>query len=299
MLTRFFTPKRIMAIMAGEALLLAGLILAPKLGLAQEHSYAEDLISLGFGVVARLVACELFLYIANEYRNVRLSRMAWQALAIHSLLLLVRGVATTGAMDLLVTGYYRSPLRGFLNNGLGIPANVFLVLGLLGLLHSYRSAGFRPPLGWRHCAVMTGAVLLFGWMLVFHQRLEQGHSPWMINRLLQPAELLFAAAASIISIVLHRYASTFSGGKLAEAIRWLVIYGLLSGALVLIMQVVVPTIQHTLNLNLWPFIRLWAFVPWIMALAAVVRAQMTVSAVAQVAELQRAKRFGAAPNPVR
>lgn len=288
-----------MAMMAAEALLLAGLIIAPILGLAREHFYAEDLISLGFGVMARIVACNLFLYIASEYRNVRLSRLAWQALAVHSVLFLVRAVATTGAMNLFVRGYYRSPLRGFLNHGLGVPGYIFLVLGLVGLLHSYRSAGFRPPLGWRHCAVMTGAVLLFGGMLVFHQRLEQGHSPWMINRLLQPIELLFTAAASIISIVLHRYASTFSGGKLAEAIRWLVVYGLMSGALVLIMQVVVPAIQHTLDLNFWPFMRLWAFVPWMMTLAAVVRAQMTLSAVAQVAELQRAKRFGAAVDQVR
>jgi hypothetical protein len=53
MLTRLFAPKRIMMIMASEALLLAGLIIAPRLGLGSEHSYAEDLTAQGRTVVAR------------------------------------------------------------------------------------------------------------------------------------------------------------------------------------------------------------------------------------------------------
>src|SRR5258706_5685910 len=140
MVAKHFTPRIIKVVLAGEAVLLVGLIILARTGLTARHAGLEELTGLGFGAVARGVALILFLGIANEYRRVRLSRMAWQALAINAGLLFFKGVASSRVMDTLIDNYHNTPLRGFLNHALGVPASIFLLLGLIGLLQSYRSA---------------------------------------------------------------------------------------------------------------------------------------------------------------
>ena len=76
-----FTPRTVKIMLASEILLLAGLIILAKVGLIYRHEYVERIVGLGYGAVARGIALKLFLDIADEYRNVRLSRLAWQALA--------------------------------------------------------------------------------------------------------------------------------------------------------------------------------------------------------------------------
>ena len=273
--------------LASEILLLAALIILAKVGLIYRHEYVERIVGLVFGALARGIALKLFLDIADEYRHVRLSRLAWQALAVNAGLIFLKGLASNALIDNWIMNYDHSPLRGFLNHALGVPASVFLVLGLAGLLQSYRRTRLATKLGGGDYGVIAISLALFGWLLVFHKSLEEGQSPWLINRILQPIDLSLIAVASIVSIVLYRYAASLSGGKLAEALRWLVIYGLLPGVMVLLVQVAVPAIQQTLPFDSTPLDRLWALLPWAMTIAAAVRAEMTVAAVAHVAKLQQ------------
>jgi hypothetical protein len=55
--------------MASEALLLAGLIVLPMIGLITRQADIEDQIGLGFGALARGIAIVLFIRIADEYRR--------------------------------------------------------------------------------------------------------------------------------------------------------------------------------------------------------------------------------------
>jgi hypothetical protein len=283
-----FTPRLVLLLLVCQTLMVAGLIIFAKAGLIARNEYSELLIGLGFGAVARGVALVLFLRIANEYRSVRLMRLAWQALAIHAALIYIRGVVTSSLVDLLIENYYNSPLRGFLNHSLGSISSIFLLLGVIGILKGYRCAGLGPDLRARDYVAISITLILFGGVLSFRANLDEGHSPWMINRILQPLDLCLIAAASIMSIVLYRYAASMSGGKMAEALRWLVFYGIGAGVLVLLLQVILPATAGAILSDLSPVGRLWTLLPWMLTLTAAVRAQMTADFVAHVARLKLA-----------
>jgi hypothetical protein len=153
---------------------------------------------------------------------VRLTRLAWQALAVHAALLYSRGLISSHIINTWIENYYNSPWRGFLNHLVGSLSSVFLLLGVVGILQGYRRAGLGPKLIARDYAVIMISVVLFGFVLSFRTNLEEGHPPWTINRILQPLDLCLVGAASIVSIVLYRYAENMSGDKMAEALRWLV-----------------------------------------------------------------------------
>jgi len=284
------TPKLVALLLASETVLVAGLIIFAKLGLIARQEYSELLIGLGFGAVARGMAFVLFLRIADEYRSVRLTRLAWQALAIHAALMYLRGLVTSSLVDLLIENYYSSPLRGFLNHSLGSISSIFLLLGVIGILTGYRRAGLGPDLRARDYAAISITLILFGGLLSFRANLDEGHSPWAINRILQPLDLCLIAAASIVSIVLYRYAASMSGGKMAAALRWLVIYGIGPGVLVLLLQVILPATAGMILSDFSPVGRLWTLLPWMLTLTASVRAQITVDVLAHVARLKLAGR---------
>jgi hypothetical protein len=290
MIATRLTPRLVVLLLVSQLLLVAGLIIFAKVGLIARQEYSELLIGLGFGAVARGMAFVLFLRIADEYRSVRLTRLAWQALAIHAALIYLRGVITSSLMDLLIENYYSSPLRGFLNHSLGAVSSVFLLLGVIGILMGYRRAGLGPELGARDYLILSRTLILFGAVLSFRANLDEGNSPWMINRILQPLDLLLIAAASIVSIILYRYAASMSGGKMAEALRWLVVYGLAPGVLVLLLQVILPATSGTILEDFSPIGRLWTLLPWMLTLTAAVRAQITADVVAHVARLKLAGR---------
>jgi hypothetical protein len=290
MIATRLTPKLVVLLLASQTLLVAGLIIFAKLGLIARQEYSELLIGLGFGAVARGMAFVLFLRIADEYRSVRLTRLAWQALAIHAALMYLRGLVTSSLVDLLIEDYYSSPLRGFLNHSLGSISSIFLLLGVIGILTCYRRAGLGPDLRARDYAAISITLILFGGLLSFRANLDDGHSPWAINRTLQPLDLCLIAAASIVSIVLYRYAASMSGGKMAAALSWLVIYGIGPGVLVLLLQVILPATAGAILLDFSPVGRLWTLLPWMLTLTAAVRARITVDVLAHVARLKLAGR---------
>ncbi|HKX29783.1 MAG TPA: hypothetical protein VJ302_18985 [Blastocatellia bacterium] len=284
------TPRLVIVLLVSQTFLVAGLIVCAKVGLIARQGYLELLIGLVFGAAARGMAVILFLRIADEYRSVRLTRLAWQALAVHAAIAYSRGIISSSLVNLLVENYYSSPLRGFLNHLLGSISSVFLLLGVIGILRGYRRAGLDPDLRARDYVVIAITVILFGGVLSFRAALDEGHSPWLINRILQPLDLCLIAAASIVSIVLYRYAASLSGGKMAEALGWLVIYGIGPGMLVLFLQVILPATAGAILFDLSPVGRLWTLLPWMLTLTAAVRAQITADVVAQMARLKLAGR---------
>jgi hypothetical protein len=275
--------------LAGEIFLRGWLIICVRAGLISRHGQFEMLVGLFFGLAAHVIAIRLYLGIADEYRNVRLSRLVWLAFAANSGLLLLRTLSSNAIVYALIEDYKRYPLRGFFNHIFSVPASIVLLLGLLGMLQSYRHAGLGTKLRGRDYALIAASVALFGWLLVFHKNLEEGQSPWAVNRVLQPVDLFLIAAGSIASIVLHRYTAVMQGGKMAVVLRWLVFYVLSAGVLVLLNQIVVPLIQRTVLFDATPLLALWSFLPWLTALAAATRAEMTAEAVAQVATLKQAE----------
>ena len=277
MIADSFTPRRVLVLLVITTLLLSGLAVAMSVGLVPDSRGLGDAVSLAFGAIPRVIACILFLVIADEHRDVRLVRLAWQALAAHSALRYLRGVLSSSAMDLMIRGLYTSPWHLLLKEGLGVAASLVLLLGLLGVLYSYRRAGLERKPGSRYWVAIVISLALFGWMLLSHQRLEAGQSEWIAVRLLQPLDLMLNAAAAITCIMMYRYAVSLEGGSLARVVRWLVAYVLLTGVLVMLLQVVVPALQRSRGFSV-PLHSLWTLAPWFLTLAASVRAQMSCGA---------------------
>ena len=286
---RRLTPRFVKMIIAGEVLLLGCLIILAKVGLIS-ISRREQLVwplALIFGLVARGIAFRLYVSVADEYRNARLSRLVWMAFALNAAVLFVRALVSNDIVAGLTDNYYHSPLRGLLNHLFSVPASILLLSGLVGMLQSYRHAGLGTKLSRRDYVLIGISLALFGWLLIFHENLEEGHSPWIINRILQPVNLALLAAASVVSIVLHRYTAVMQGGKMAVVLRFLVLYGALTGFLVLMIQLVLPIVQRTVPFDEKPLTYLWALVPWLTTLAAATRAEMTSEVMARVAKLKQ------------
>ncbi len=89
--------------------------------------------------------------------------------------------------------------------------------------------------------------------------------------------------------MLHRYTAALQGGPLAVVLRWLILYVLSAGVLVLLIQVAVPFIQRIAPFDATPLNHLWALLPWLTTLAAATRAEMTTEVVAQVVRLKQAR----------
>lgn len=286
---RRLTPRFVTMIVAVEVISLACLIILAQGGLISisRREQLVWLLGLIFGLVARVMAFRLYVSVADEYRNARLSRLVWLAFALNAAVLFVRGLVCNDIVAGLTDNYYHSPLRGLLNHLFSVPASSLLLLGLVGMLQSYRHAGLGTKLSRRDYVWIGISLALFGWLLVFHENLEEGHSPWIINRILQPVNLALLAAASVVSIVLHRYTAVMQGGKMAVVLRFLVLYGALTGFLVLLIQLVVPIIQQTVPFDEKPLTYLWALVPWLSTLAAATRAEMTAEVMTRVAKLKQ------------
>src|SRR5215216_5787055 len=116
MISTRLTPRVIKLMLACEVLLLAGLTVSAKLGLTPRMSLSEVVVGLSFGTTARLIAIKLYLNVANEYRDARLSRLVWLAFAFNSVLLVPRALVSNDIVAALTNNYYQTPLRGLLNH---------------------------------------------------------------------------------------------------------------------------------------------------------------------------------------
>lgn len=293
MLGAWITPRVIVYGLAAEILLLTLLYLPTACQATTRFRLTEAVIMTSSGLLAWGAALWLSLEVATEYRQNAPARLAWQLLAANAALSLVKRAVGSPLFDLVVPDYRTSPLRGLLDNVLVVPANLCLLVGLLALWWAYHRLGLGFRVGRGDWAEMAGIAALFLALLVFRQDLSQGRSPYLASRILQPLGLMLLGLISACGVVLHRYAVQMGDGHLASVMRWLMFYVLLRGVLVFARGVLVPKLPLALDspadLDEWVFDLLWQVVQWSAAMAAACRAELTVSAAAELQKLRAAK----------
>jgi hypothetical protein len=261
-------------------------------GLTPRLSVTESAIKTGFLCLAYGLALSLNLEIAAEYRQTRWLRLAWLALAGNAGVSIVRMVGESSLFNLIWPGYTRDPLWGLLQHLAIVPANAFLLFGLLAMWWAYHEVGLGFAIEKRDYAAIAGILGLLVALMVFREGLSEARSPYEVSRWLQLIGLTLLSFSAAASLATHRVAMQMGGGKLAVALRFLTLYTLLRGALVLLQASQRMTLaegqqaggSYSVFMNLC-----WQAVPWVAALAAAYRAEMTIHAAREL-EHQRAAR---------
>ena len=293
MLAAHITPRVVMCSLVGELLLLVLIYLPAAFGWTTRLRLAEALVMTVAGVISFGLATLLSWEVAREYRQARWARLAWLLLAVSAAISLLKRAVGSPLFDLVQEGYRVGPLRGLLDNLLVVPSNVCLLAGLLAMWWAFHQLGLGFRIKRRDYLAMTIVAGMFLTLLVFREDLSQGRSPYFLGRMLQPIGLLLLGVVSAFGLVLHRYAVQMGDGRLAAVMRWLMIYVLLRGVLVFWRSSLNPALPLMLDspsdFNQWMLDALWQIVPWAAAMAAACRAQLTVSAAAQLEQWRAAK----------
>ena len=293
MLAARITPKVVFIGLAAEVSLLVGLYLPAALGWTSRFRLTEAIVMTVAGVLAFGIALLLSLEVAAEYRQAPWARLGWLMLAANAAVSLLKRSVGSPLFDFLMTGYRTSPLRGLLDNLLVVPANLCLLAGLLAMWWGIHRLGLGFKIKRRDYAAMAVVATLFLTLLVFRQSLSQGQSPYVISRFMQPLGLTLLAVISALGLVLHRYAVQMGDSRLAAVMRWLMVYVLLRGVLVMSRSLFSPKLPLLLDappdLEEWAFDVLWQVVQWAAAMAAALCAQLTVSAAQQLKLFRAAK----------
>src|SRR6266511_2658933 len=169
-------------------------------GLTEHMWVTESAIKTGFLCFAYALALALNLEIAAEYRQTRWLRVAWLALAGNAGVSIIRIAVESSLFNLVWPGYTHSPLWGLLQHLAIVPANAFLLFGLLAMWWAYHQVGLGFSLEKRDYAAIAGILLLLVSLMVFREGLSQALSPYALSRWLQLiglALLSLSAAASL------------------------------------------------------------------------------------------------------
>jgi hypothetical protein len=261
-------------------------------GLTPRLWVTESAIKTGFLCLAYGLALSLNLEIAAEHRQTRWLRLAWLALAGNACVSIGRMIVESSLFNLIWPGYTRDPLWGLLQHLAIVPANAFLLFGLLAMWWAYREVGLGFALEKRDYVAIAGIMGLLVALMVFREGLSQALSPYALSRWLQLIGLALLSLSAAASLATHRMAMQMGGGKLAIALRLLTLYTLLRGVLVLV--------QAGQNISLIDgqqasgaysvFMNLcWQAVPWVATLAAAYRAEMTIHAARELEQQRAAK----------
>ncbi|HZF39177.1 MAG TPA: hypothetical protein VE715_10160 [Blastocatellia bacterium] len=261
-------------------------------GLTPHPWVTESAIQTGFLCLAYVLALALNLEIAAEYQQTRWLRVAWLALAGNAGVSVVRIVVESSLFNLIWPGYTHNPLWGLLQHLAIVPANAFLLFGLLAMWWAYHKIGLGFAIEKRDYAAIAGILVLLVALMVFREGLSQAHSPYVMSRWLQLIGLALLSFSAAASLATHRMAMQMEGGKLAVALRFLTLYTLLRGVLVLVQagqkMSLMDGEQASASYSIFMTL-CWQAVPWIAALAAAYRAEMTVHAARDLEQQRAAK----------
>lgn len=252
----------------------------------------ENGLKTGFVCSAYVLALWLNLKNAREYRQARWLHIAWLALAANAGISIVRMIGESSLWNLSWPGYTRTPLWGLLQHLAIVPANLFLLLGLLTMWWAYQHSGLGFTIERRNYLVIAGILALMVLLMVYREGLSEARSPYAVSRYLQLTGLVLLSLCAVAGFVLHRQTTQMGGGKLAVALHFLTLYALLRGGLVLIQaEYRVGLLDGRPANKLYPilFDLGWQAVPWIAALAAAHRVELTTQA-AKVLQQRRAAR---------
>ncbi len=263
-----------------------------RMGLTPRMLVVEGAIRAAFLCLAYGMALALNLEIAAEHRQTRWLRVAWLALAANAGVSIIRIIVESTLLNMIWPGYTRSPLWGLLQHVTIVPANAFLVFGLLAMWWAYHQVGLGFAVMKRDYAAIAGILAMLIALMVFREGLSEARSPYEVSRWLQLIGLALLSFSAAASLATHRMAMQMGGGKLAIALRFLTFYTLLRGVLVLLQAGLrVSSLESQLNSIPYSlFLTLcWQAVPWIAALAAAYRAEMTVHAARELEQQRAAK----------
>jgi hypothetical protein len=289
MISARVTPKVILFGLSLHFGLWLAVHLPADFGLTRRHWIAEGAIKTLSSCVAYALALALNLEIAAEYRHARWLRIAWLALAANAGISIIRIIFESTLINLLWPGYTKGHLIGLLQHLAIVPANTFLLLGLVAMWWAYTQVRLGFTIKRRDYLAIGGLLLLIGGLMIFREGLSESRSPYLLSRYLQLIGLVLLTVSAASSLVLHRMAMQMGGGQLAVALRFLTLYTLLRGVLVLILVlqrldfIDLNRFQYLLNLLGWQA------VPWIAALAAAYRVELTVHAAKKLEQQRAAK----------
>ena len=198
-------------------------------GLTAHLWITESAIKTGFLCFAYALALALNLEIAAEYQQTRWLRVAWLALAGNAGVSIIRIVVESSLFNLVWPDYTHSPLWGLLQHLAIVPANAFLLFGLLAMWWAYHEVGLGFAIEKRDYAAIAGILGLLVALMVFREGLSEARSPYEVSRWLQLIGLTLLSFSAAASLSTHRVAMQMGGGKLAVALRFLTLYTLLRG----------------------------------------------------------------------
>jgi hypothetical protein len=292
MIATRITPRIIWLGLALNLSAWLALNLPAQAGLTPRFWVAESAIRTISLCLAYALALALNMEVAAEYRQTRWLYVAWLALAANAGLSAVRIVVESASLNMIWPGYTRTPLWGLLQHLTIVPANIFLLSGLLAMWWAYHQVGLGFAVKRQDYAAIGVVLALTVALMLSREGLSQAHSPYAISRWLQLAGLILLSLSAAVSFVLSRIAMQMGGGKLAVALRFLTFYTLLRGVLVLIQA------GQRMSLldgrpagRVYPLILevFWQIVPWIAALAAAYRAELTLHAARKLEQQRAAK----------
>jgi hypothetical protein len=291
MIASRLTPKIILSGLALNLSLWLMLRLPFIFGWTPHLIFSEEAIVTLFSFWGFLFAFLLNLEIAGEYRDARWLRISWLALAGNAGISVIRVVIEAKLFDLIWEGYRDGYLFGLIQHIAIMPANIFLMLGLLAMGWSYHKVGLGFRIEKRDYAFIAGLLLLTVMIFAFREGLTQAQSTYSVGKYLQLIGIgqLFITAAA--SIVLHRIAVQMDGGKLAIVLRMLAFYTLLRTGLVLgetLANLEIPALSGFDSITDLVIRLGWQTVPWVVALAAAYRTEMTVHAAEELRQMRAA-----------
>jgi hypothetical protein len=289
MIAARLTPKLLTYVMAIHLALWLGFRLPAQFEWTSRHLIIEGIIRTVGLALAYLCAFGLNLEIAAEYRKTPWLRVAWIALALNAGISILRMLIE---YNLYLVEYIGAPLSKLLQHLAIVPANGFLLLGLVAMWWAYHKVGLGFKIQVRDWAAISGILILICAIFWYREGLTEANSPYEVSRYLQLAGLVLLLLSGAASLVLHRMAIQMEGGKLAIALNFLTLYTIMRGILVFagaVRRISEPesplqpsNIQFIIQIG-------WLIVPWIAVLAAAHRAELTVQAAKEL-EQQRASR---------
>lgn len=286
----WITTQRVVTAIAIQLSCWAILELAATIGNTGTFWKTKAALRVVGGVTAYAVAVRLNFAIAKEYRNAFWLHVAWVAFTVNASIFFFRPFVENPLAVLVAPEYLTRPLLGLWLHLLIIPANICFLVGILAMWRAYHQVGLGFRIEPRDYAAMAVVMLLSMALYIFRANLTEAQSPYLTSRILQPVGLVFLSICTAASLVLHRLAVQMGGGQLARALRWLTIYMLLRGVLVL-MNAAKPEFSSLGGLGLVRTVSEagWQLIPWIAALAAASRAELTVRAARELEQRRAAK----------
>src|SRR5262245_42222958 len=200
-------------------------------GLTPRLRMTERIIKAVFLCLAYALALALNLEIAAEYRPTRWLRVAWLAMAANAGVSILRILVESPLISLQQPGTPRNWMPGLLQHLTIVPANIFLLIGLVAMWHAYHQVRLGFTIERRDYLAIGGIFLLTCGLLFFRQGLSESQSPYLVSRYLQLMGLVLLSLSAAAGLVLHRMAMQMGGGKLAVALRFLTFYTLLRAVL--------------------------------------------------------------------